>query len=317
MSSDPGQHVHGRPRRVGLLVNPAAGAGTAGRCGERIADDLRAHGDDVLELHARTAEQARELGGAAVTDGLDVLVVAGGDGMVGLGVELCALTDTAVAIAAVGSGNDFARSMRLPVHAPRATARMIAAGHTRTIDLGHLVDDSPAPAHGGFGGDRWFAGVLAAGFDALVNRRANGFGPRLGRLGYPLAVARELPGFRPISYRIEVDDQVVETEAMLVAVGNGTSYGGGMRICAGAEPDDGLLDVLVLHQISRTGLLRVFPRVFTGSHLSHPAVQVLRGSRVRVQAEGVLTYADGEPFAPVPLTCEAVPGALRLVTPRP
>jgi diacylglycerol kinase (ATP) len=100
-----------------------------------------------------------------------------------------------------------------------------------------------------------------------------------------------------------------------VAVANGPSYGGGMRVCPDALLDDGLLDVLVLSEISIPAFLHVFPRVFAGTHVRHPAVEVLRGRRVRLVAKGVVAYADGERVGPLPLTCAVVPGALRVLVP--
>ena len=126
----------------------------------------------------------------------------------------------------------------LPVHDAAAAARLIDTGRVRSIDAGRAEDD-----HGVV---RWWVGVLGAGFDARVNERANGWSWPTGRWRYVLAVARELPVFRPIPYVVEVDGQRRETGAMLVAVANGPSYGGGMRVCPDAVLDDGLLDVLVL-----------------------------------------------------------------------
>ncbi|MEO7068991.1 MAG: sphingosine kinase, partial [Nostocoides sp.] len=105
-----------------------------------------------------------------------------------------------------------------------------------------------------------------------------------------------------------------ETKAMLVAVGNGPAYGGGMRVTPDARFDDGLLDVLILHEIGMVEFLRVFPKVFSGTHVSHPSVEVIRGRSVRLEAEGIVAYADGERFAPLPLTCEVVPGAATVLT---
>ena len=111
---------------------------------------------------------------------------------------------------------------------------------------------------------------------------------------YNLAIMRELPLFRAIPYVLELDGTRMETQAMLVAVGNGPSYGGGMRVTPDAEFDDGLLDVLVLHKISTAEFLRVFPTVFKGTHVTHPKVQVLRARTVRLEATGIVSYADGE-----------------------
>ncbi|MGL5909534.1 MAG: sphingosine kinase, partial [Phycicoccus sp.] len=155
-----------------------------------------------------------------------------------------------------------------------------------------------------------YVGVLAAGFDAVVNERANRWRRPRGPLRYHLATVRELPVFRPIPYVLVLDGRRFETEAMLVAVGNGPSYGGGMRVTPDASFDDGLLDVLVAHRISAFELLRVFPRVFRGSHVTHPAVEIVRARSVQLQAVGIVAYADGERLGPLPLTVEVVPDAL-------
>ena len=111
----------------------------------------------------------------------------------------------------------------------------------------------------------------------------------------------------------ELDGTRVVAEAMLVAVGNGPAYGGGMRVTPEASFDDGLLDVLILHKISTPEFLRVFPKVFTGAHVHHPAVQILRAHEVRLRATGIVSYADGERFAPLPMSIDVVPGALTVL----
>ena len=294
-------------RRIALLVNPAAGKGRGAAIGAEVAARLREAGHELVDVSGDTAEVAGERARAVLADGVDTLAVCGGDGMVHLGVGLCAGTDVALAVIAAGTGNDVARELGLPVHDAAAAARLIDTGRVRSIDAGRAEDD-----HGVV---RWWVGVLGAGFDARVNERANGWSWPTGKWRYVLAVARELPVFRPIPYVVEVDGQRRETGAMLVAVANGPSYGGGMRVCPDAVLDDGLLDVLVLSEISIPAFLRVFPRVFAGTHVRHPAVEVLRGHRVRLVAKGVVAYADGERVGPLPLTCAVVPGALRVLVP--
>jgi diacylglycerol kinase (ATP) len=131
---------------------------------------------------------------------------------------------------------------------------------------------------------------------------------------YNVAVARELPVFRPIPYVVTVDGERTATDAMLVAVANGPSFGGGMRVAPDASYDDGLLDVVILHRVSRAEFVRVFPTVFKGTHVRHPRVEVVRGRRIRLEARGIVTQADGERFEPLPLDLEVVPGALTVVT---
>jgi diacylglycerol kinase (ATP) len=294
-------------RRIALLVNPTSGVGRGGRAGRQLAGRLRADGHEVLDVSEETAEAAHQHARAAVRGGADVLAVVGGDGMVHLGADVCARTDCALGIVASGTGNDVARSLGLPVHDPARAADIIAHGEPRPIDLGRHTDDEGHP--------HWFAGVLAAGFDAVVNERANRLRRPRGRARYLLAVARELPVLRPMPYTIRVDDQEVRTESVLVAVANGPAYGGGLQICPQARMDDGLLDVLVVHPLPVTELLRVLPRVFHGGHLGHPAVQLLRGREVELAGPDLVTCADGERFRPLPLACEAVPAAVRVVVP--
>ncbi len=165
-------------------------------------------------------------------------------------------------------------------------------------------------------GDAWFGSVLASGFDSRVTDRGNRMRWPRGPRRYDVAMVAELAALRPVPFRLRLDGGPWrETDATLVAVGNAASYGGGMRICAGARVDDGLFTVTVVGEVSRTTLLRVFPRVYRGTHLDHPAVSVSEAARVEIDAPGVTGYADGEPLGPLPLTAVCVPGAVRLLAP--
>ena len=162
---------------------------------------------------------------------------------------------------------------------------------------------------------RWFGGVLGAGFDAVVSARA----PRMrwpkGQMRYNARHPARAAGLPPIPYVVELDGQRIETRAMLVAVANTTSFGGGMKVSPDADVDDGLFDVLIVHALSVAAFLRVFPSVYAGTHVDHPAVETPRARRVRLEAHGIHAQADGEPLAVLPLDVEVVPGALRVVVP--
>ncbi|MFF0007218.1 diacylglycerol kinase [Streptomyces tibetensis] len=292
---------------ITLFVNPTAGRGRGARAAQPAASALRAAGFSVRTVLGEDAADALVRARAAVESGTGALIAVGGDGMAGLALQALAGTRTPLGLVAVGTGNDFARALGLPVREPAAAGRMIAdalkCGRIRDIDLGQV-------------GDRWFGTVLASGFDSRVNDRGNRMRWPTGRLKYDLAMIAELAGFRPVPYRIRVDDgEVREVEATLVAVGNGSSYGGGMRICPGADLTDGLFDVTVVGDCSRGTLLRVFPRVYRGTHVEHPKVTVLRATRVEIAAEGVTGYADGEPLGPLPLSARCVRGGVRVVGP--
>jgi len=296
-------------KRIGLIINPTADKGRGAAIGAEVAARLSAEGHQVIDLSDETSASARDRALAGIASGLDVLAVTGGDGTVNLGVNLCAGTETVLAIVAAGTGNDIARALNLPLHDAKAAAKVLANGTVRTIDAGRHTD-----AHGV---SRWFVGVLGAGFDSVVNERANTWGWPKGRMRYNLAIARELPVFKPIPYVIEVDGVRHSTQAMLVAVGNGPSYGGGMLVCPDASFEDGMFDILIVHQISTIEFLKVFPKVFSGKHVGHPAVQILRGKEVRLEAVGIVSYADGERFASLPMSAQNVPGALNVLVASP
>ncbi len=104
-----------------------------------------------------------------------------------------------------------------------------------------------------------------------------------------------------------------QLDAMLVAVGNGPSFGGGLRITEGALLDDGMLDVVVIKPMSKPGLVRTYPKLFKGTHVTHPQYEHHRVRSVTVAAPGIVAYADGERFGPLPLTVQSDPGALSIL----
>jgi diacylglycerol kinase (ATP) len=155
---------------------------------------------------------------------------------------------------------------------------------------------------------------LCTGFDASVNARANAMRWPTGPRRYDLAVLAELAALKPRPVRVQVGTSTVELAAILVAVGNAPTYGGGLRICPDAAMADGLLDVIAISAVSRRRLLRVFPRLRIGDHVNEPEVTVLRGPTVRIDGHpGWPVYADGEPQGSLPVTVHCEPGALTIV----
>ncbi|MFD3795710.1 diacylglycerol kinase [Streptomyces californicus] len=291
---------------ITLFVNPTAGRGRGAHAAQPAASALRDAGFSVRTVLGEDADDALRRAREAVAAGTGALIAVGGDGLMSLALQAVAGTATPLGVVAVGTGNDFARTLGLPVRDPAAAGRLAARalkeGGLREIDLGRV-------------GERWFGTVLASGFDSRVNDRGNRMRFVGGRFKYDLAILAELAAFRPIPYRLRFDGgEPVETEATLIAVGNGTTYGGGMRICAGAKTDDGLFDVTVVGPCTRATLLKVFPRVYRGTHLDHPAVTVHRVSSIELAAAGITAYADGEPMGPLPLTATCAPGAVRVLT---
>jgi diacylglycerol kinase (ATP) len=288
-------------REIALLTNPTSGKGKGARARAAVLPRLREAGMVVRDLSGRDADEALDLARGAVADGVAALVIVGGDGMVHLAVQALAGSGTTLGIIPAGTGNDVARYFDLPRKDPLAAADVVLRGTTRRIDLARS-------------GSKYFVTVLAAGFDALVNERANRMTWPRGQMRYNLATLAELRVFRPLHYTLDLDGRQLTLEAMLVAVGNGPSFGGGLRITEGAVLDDGLLDVVVIKPMSRGGLVRTYPKLFKGTHVTHPQYEHHRVAKVTVASPGITTYADGERFGDLPLTVECAPGALTVYT---
>ncbi|WP_336921229.1 diacylglycerol kinase family protein [Aquipuribacter sp. SD81] len=311
--------------RLGLVVNPGSGAGRGAAVGRRAAERLRALGHEVRDLSAGDAAGARREAVRAVRErgaagAVDALVVVGGDGMVHLGAGAVAGTGVPLGVVPAGTGNDVAAAWGLPadpVAAVDALDRCVREGLTRSVDAVRVTAPGDAAADAA-----WVAGVTAAGFDAVVNERANGWRWPRGAARYNLAIARELPLFRPVPYRLVLDGEEWRTEGLLVAVANTSSYGGGMRIAPAAACDDGLLDVVVVTPVPLHRFVRLFPQVYAGTHVELDVVEVRRARRVEVAVDPagrrprrIVAYGDGERLGDLPRCFDAVPGAVRVLVP--
>lgn len=288
-----------------VLHGPRSGRRGAGSVGATVVRQLRSAGHEVRELETSTIGSAQQACRVAVTDSVDVLVAVGGDGLVQLVANEISGTATALGIVAAGTGNDNARSLRIPLETDDAVSNLLR-GTRRTIDLIH-VDAC----------DRLVVGSVPCGLDALIATRATSLPRWLGRQSYALATLREIVRLRPMEYRIEVDDTVLEVPALVVAVCNMPFYGGGMRIAPAADPGDGLLDIVIISPVGPGAALSLLRGVFSGGHTSHPAVRIERASRVRIAGPALTVAGDGEALAPLPVTCTATPGALQVVAPVP
>jgi diacylglycerol kinase (ATP) len=281
--------------QIAVLLNPVAGRGRHAEQLPAVLEALRGAGREVCELAATSGDEAVVACRAAVTEGAGALVAVGGDG-------------TLHAVVPAGTGNDFVVDLGLPADPLAAAGAVVAAlrdGRTRSVDLARVstVD----------GKERWFGAVLAAGFDAIVNERANHMRFPKGARRYDIAIVLELLRLRAREYTLILDGVEHRVPAVLVAVGNTASYGGGMRICPAADPNDGLLDIVVGARMGRGTLMRIKPKLYRGTHVEHPLVTTYRASTVELAGDGISTYVDGERAFPLPVTIRAVPGALTLL----
>lgn len=291
-----------------MAINPQASFGKNAAVGARVIERLEQVGYEVTACREQSFEMLHRATEAAIATA-DALFVVGGDGMVSLGVNLVAQTSLPLGIVPSGTGNDLARGIGLPVSDLETCITHLIASLERSprpIDLAKVTH-----AHG----VRWFACILSAGFDALVNERANRMRFPRGKSRYTRAILAELLRMNPREYTLTVDGMTRRERAVLISVANNQSMGGGMLVTPDASLTDGLLDVFILKPVSRMRFLRLYPRVFSGTHTSEPEVSIERARKVTVEASEVVGYADGERIAPLPLTVEVVPAACQLLWP--
>jgi len=295
------------PRAVVVAVNPMASFGHRREVGPRVIERLRQAGHRVTAMDEANIELLRRETARALQEPTDALVVVGGDGMANLGIDLVATSGIPLGIVPSGTGNDLADGLGIPVKDTEAAIDFLLEAlqrEPRIIDAGTI-------RHGEL--TTWFGCVVSAGFDATVNERANLMTRPRGRSRYIVALLRELATLKPRPYRIHADGRLIEVEAMLVSVANNRSLGGGMRIVPDADLADGLLDLFIVARMSRVRFLRMFPKVFRGEHTGLPEVTILPVSGVRIEADDIVAYADGERIGPLPIEVAVAPGALRIL----
>ena len=300
--------VSNSQRHIVVAINPTASFGKNPLAGEQTVAALESAGHNVTALRAESFDLLTGKLNRALTLTPDALVVVGGDGMVSLAVNMLAQTSIPFAVVPAGTGNDLARGIGLPVgNIPACISAMVESldREPERLDLGRITSTDGSEV-------RWFASILSAGFDAIVNERANAMTWPKGKSRYTLALLRELFALKPVRYRLTVDGDSREESAMLISIANNSTMGGGMRVTPEASMRDGLLDVFVLRPLSRLRFLRLFPRVFAGTHVSEPEVLIQRGKTVTLDAPGIVAYADGERVWALPVQVDVVPAAVRV-----
>lgn len=289
---------------VVVVANPTAGRGKAGRrigLADTMLRELR------VDHEVRVAGSADDMESTcrdAAEQGAEIVAVIGGDGTVSCAANGLAGTGTALAVLPAGTGNDFASA--IGARSFRTAVRLLADPKTESVDLAHVRAG---------GVDRSFVNIAGAGFDSEVNETANAMTINLGGTGtYVAALMKTLSRFTPARYDLTVDGEAFTLDAMLVVVGSGLAYGGGMKVLPNASLVDGVLDVCIVEALSKGAFLRAFPKVFMGKHTDHPNVRMMRATEVTVEANrGMQVYADGEHVGALPASFEVMPGALEVV----
>jgi diacylglycerol kinase (ATP) len=282
-----------------LVINPVSGQGRGTTIGTYVAGYLNQH---KVEFTIVTGNSS-----VALSDHLKTFILknpdcngviaVGGDGLLHIVLQIVVPAQIPFTVIPAGTGNDFVRTLGWDLVEVDVQLNRVTTTPPTPIDLG-LVDGE------------WFGAILSTGFDSIVNEKANTMQWPKGPMKYNAAIAIELPRFVPRHYEITLDDRTISTEAMLIAVANGRSYGAGMLVCPNANIGDGLFDVMVLHPVSKLEFIKVFPRVFAGTHVTHPAVEIVRSKNVTIESNAI-AYADGERIGQLPIAAECIHDAVQ------
>jgi len=269
-----------------LFANPSSGRGKGGKVLSMIENFLKLSNEIFSSISTKSLEQSLFLLRESVNKYPQAkIIVIGGDGM--LHAAINNVQGNPIGLIPAGTGNDFARALGLSLEDPIENIRRVLSADVEEVDLGKI-------------GDEYFAAICSTGFDSVVNERANKLKWPTGKMKYNIAMLLELPRFKPRSYEIVIDGKKMQTQAMLIAIANGLSYGGGMKVCPAADIQDGLLDIMILAPVPKLEFIRIFPSVFKGLHVTHPAVSILQGRSIQIKADAV-AYADGERIGELPL----------------
>ena len=282
-----------------LVINPVSGQGKGVTVGTYVAGFLQQRSINYTIV---TGNSSVSLLGHLQTfidknPHCKGVIAVGGDGLLHILLQRIVPAQIPFTLIPAGTGNDFVRTLGWDLQEIDEQLNSVLTTEPSAIDLG-LVDGE------------WFGAILSTGFDSIVNEKANTMSWPKGPMKYNAAIAIELPRFKPRHYEITLDDRTMSTEAMLIAVSNGRSYGGGMLVCPNASISDGYFDVMVLHPVTKLEFLKVFPKVFEGTHVTHPAVEIVRSKTVRIESKAV-AYADGERIGQLPVVAECINSAVQ------
>ena len=288
-------------RSFAILMNPTAAGGKPLRVLPSLQQELRNAGAEHRVIETRDMAHATHAARDASGRG-EVVVALGGDGLVG---KLAgALSDSAaLGVVPAGRGNDFARALGIPEDVPGAT-RVLLDGVRKALDLGE-ANGQP------------FACIASLGYDSDANRIANEAKLVRGNMVYAYAAIRALMAWKPARFTVRLDGREHRFEGYTVAAANTGYYGGGMNMAPAADPSDGLLEVVMVEQISKLKFVANLPKVFKGTHVDEPTISVHRAREVEIAADRPFdVYADGDPLTTLPATVRLVRGGLSVIAPR-
>ena len=293
-------------RRLQVVVNPSAGGGRATALLPPVEAALRAAGHDVVTTPTRSLMHADDLVAEALADDR-VVVAMGGDGLVGRVAAAVSAGHGVMAVLPGGRGNDFCRAVGIPC-APVEAVPLVAEGEERAVDLG-VVSSAD--------GDVPFLGIASVGFDSDCQERVLRTRLPLGSQVYTYGALATVATWKHARFDVDVDGTPLSVHGWSVAVSNSGRYGGGMRLAPDASVEDGLLDVVTTSATSKLRFLRALPKVFKGTHVDEPSVDVRPAKTVGLSADRPFrVFADGDPVGRLPCTVSVRAAAVRVLLPR-
>ncbi len=296
-----------------VIINPVAAAGKVGKQWPQLRNILLQGGLQFEAELTQYPRHATEIARKALGEGFRCFVSVGGDGTVneivnGLIVDRCVNPDVVLSIIPGGTASDFTRTMGISGE-PDEACRTTLGRSTRAVDVGEIccIREGKPIKH-------YFVNVAGLGFDGEVSVRVNRMSKRLGgTIPYLTSLVLTLFSYTNKDAEITFDGQQLRGRFNSVIICNGQYFGGGMWIGPEAAPDDGIFDLVLLKDLNKLEFLMNVPRVYKGTHLTHPKVDSFQAKEVRVEAkQRMFVQADGELVGEGPATFRVMPGALNL-----
>lgn len=290
--------------KTAFIINPVAGRGRTAKIWPKIEAAMKSVGETGDPYFTTGAGDAERLARELPERGYQRLLVLGGDGTAHGVLNGLDLEKTRMGIVPTGTGNDFCKVLGISKRPEEALIQLLK-GTTRKIDIG-LVNG------------RRFLNAMGVGFDAEVVRTTNEQYRNLnGTLAYVASLIKMLNKYRNQHLTIETETATFSGNMLLAAIGNGRYIGGGMKILPMAEIDDGVFHLCLLGDVSKIEVLLNMPKIFSGSHLSHPKVSTLPAKKIIIKSRRpVSVQADGEIIGETPVEIDIIPKALEMLVPR-
>lgn len=296
-----------------VIINPAARGGKTARQWPMISELLKRN--DVPFDYAFTEGTGHgiDLAKEAVDTGYELVVAVGGDGTVnevlnGI-IDKDGKSKATLGIICTGTGRDCIRSLNIPDDFSKA-CKVLANRNCINIDLGRAEYIS-----GGRKDQRYYINTAGLGFPASVAERTRRFKRLGGTIPFLIAFSTVFIAYKAKNTAFDIDGHVQQQRNLLIAVNNGRYFGGGMKIAPDADPCDGLLDVVTIRDVNKLRLLYNFPRLYKGTHITHPMVNTYKAKLIDVAtSEKLLLQLDGEVVGEAPANFRVIPSALRVVS---